>query len=314
MMPLVWSVGATLGFVSLHGSGCVLSLLRPFSPILGGVLSRPATRWPETLGKIEFLRNFPYFLPCAVAAFFAFLSCAISFVGLKEVRKFRSLHCSLINIAVSQTLPSAIAREKQRKHKILGFAKENNSSASSNTSLLSHGDGANYGSGSEVLDGAYPEAVTPGSTDMKPPPFRDMMVPSVLIPLANYVFLTFADMSYSVLLPLMFSTSIPLGGLGFSPYEIGMTMGTWGVVNAFVQVNLLGRMIRKFGPRTMYTVGYSSIVVCLATYPVSSYFAQRAGRVDARVWAVIVVQLTSQMMIYMAYGKPRIHDLYTEIC
>ena len=37
-------------------------------------------------------------------------------------------------------------------------------------------------------------------------------------------------------------------------------------------------------------------------YPIMSFFAQRAGGVDAIVITCIVVQLTCYMSIYMAYG------------
>jgi len=59
------------------------SLIRP---IIGGVLSQPAERWPDTFGRIHFFRRYPYFLPCAAAAFLAFLSYPIAFFGLNEVR------------------------------------------------------------------------------------------------------------------------------------------------------------------------------------------------------------------------------------
>jgi hypothetical protein len=54
-------------------------------PIIGGVLSNPATRWPDTLGRIHYLRQHPYFLPCATTGFLAFVAFVISFFGLKEV-------------------------------------------------------------------------------------------------------------------------------------------------------------------------------------------------------------------------------------
>ena len=55
------------------------------SPIIGGVLSNPAIRWPNTLGHVHFLRVHPYFLPCAVSGFIALATFIISFMALKEV-------------------------------------------------------------------------------------------------------------------------------------------------------------------------------------------------------------------------------------
>jgi hypothetical protein len=52
---------------------------------MGGVLANAAAKWPDTLGKIELFRNYPYFLPCAVAANIALVSFPFAFVGLREV-------------------------------------------------------------------------------------------------------------------------------------------------------------------------------------------------------------------------------------
>ncbi|KAF7330227.1 MFS domain-containing protein [Mycena venus] len=66
------------------------------APLIGGLLSNPASKWPDTLGKMDILREHPYLLPCAVSASVALLAFAIAFVGLKE------------------TLPSIIARRRKR--------------------------------------------------------------------------------------------------------------------------------------------------------------------------------------------------------
>ena len=40
--------------------------------IIGGSFESPAQKWPETFGKIPFFVNFPYILPCAIAASITF--------------------------------------------------------------------------------------------------------------------------------------------------------------------------------------------------------------------------------------------------
>jgi len=52
---------------------------------MGGVLSNPATRWPDVFGSITLFREHPYFLPCVVAASLASFTFVIGFIGLKEV-------------------------------------------------------------------------------------------------------------------------------------------------------------------------------------------------------------------------------------
>lgn len=100
----------------------------------------------------------------------------------------------------------------------------------------------------------------------------------------------------------MYSTSIPNGGLGFSPYLIGVTRGIYGLANSFVLLFLAGPLVRRFGARTTYIFAFANISVCISAYPLLSFFAQRVGRVDAIVWAIIVVQLLSNLAMSMAYG------------
>jgi hypothetical protein len=63
------------------------------SPMIGGSLSRPAERFPDTFGNSEFLKKYPYFLPCAVPATFSVLVWVLIFVFLREVG-VKSISCS----------------------------------------------------------------------------------------------------------------------------------------------------------------------------------------------------------------------------
>lgn len=119
----------------------------------------------------------------------------------------------------------------------------------------------------------------------------------------SLAFLSFIDMCNFTLLPLMWSTSIPLGGLGLDPLRIGTALGIFGLINASVQVRIMGPVLRRFGARRVFRVSFSSLLFSLAFFPVMKYFAQRAGRVDGIVIGLMVAQLTSQMLLYFAYGK-----------
>jgi hypothetical protein len=63
-----------------------LSLILAFiRPMIGGSLSRPADRFPDTFGNSGFLRNYPYFLACAVPASFSVLAWIVTYLFLREV-------------------------------------------------------------------------------------------------------------------------------------------------------------------------------------------------------------------------------------
>ncbi|KAG6909374.1 hypothetical protein DXG01_000813 [Tephrocybe rancida] len=257
LMPLVWSLGATIG------------------PIIGGMLSQPAKTWPDVFGKLAFFHQYPYFLPCAVAAFVAFLPTVFAFVGLKE------------------TLPSAIIRQKKKQ-----AAADQCAAPDSTTSLLSGHSAQTYSATTNTTVEAA--ATEDDSEDQAPPPLRDLLVPRVLLTLVVFAFFAFVDTSIQILQPLVYSTSVPLGGLGFRPYQIGVIMGTWGLINAVFQLTCLGWLLRRFSARKIQVFAFFSYCVVLALYPALS-FARRAEGADGLVWALIIVQLTFVLPNSVAY-------------
>ncbi|KAG6904689.1 hypothetical protein DXG01_008087, partial [Tephrocybe rancida] len=254
----VWSLGVIIG------------------PIIGGMLSQPEKTWPDMFGKFAFFHQYPYFLPCAVAAFIAFLPTVLAFVGLKE------------------TLPSAIIREKKKQ----AAADQCATPDSTTHLLLGHSEQTYSATTITTVEAAETED---DSEDQAPPPLRDLLVPRVLLTLVGYAFFAFSEMSTQVLQPLVYSTSVPLGGLGFEPYRIGVIMGTWGLIHAVFQLTCFGWLLRHFGGHKIQVFGHFSYCVVLALYPILSFFTRRAGGADGFVWAIIVVQLTFTLSNSVAY-------------
>ena len=54
------------------------------SPFIGGVLSRPQDQWPDRFSH-PFWAEYPYFLPCLIAAAYTLVSLILSMLYLKEV-------------------------------------------------------------------------------------------------------------------------------------------------------------------------------------------------------------------------------------
>jgi len=71
MPPVAWSLGYMIG------------------PLIGGFLSRPQDRWSHTFSH-PFWADYPYFLPCLVAASFTCLSFIITALYLEETLKSRT--------------------------------------------------------------------------------------------------------------------------------------------------------------------------------------------------------------------------------
>ena len=282
-------------------------------PIIGGVLSNPATRWPDTFGRIHYLRQHPYFLPCATSGFIAFVTFMISFFGLKEVLIQSIPELCFCLLGYLQTLPSLVAAQKKRQLDEVASDDiiTSDTQATAKTSLIDHRERLDYG----ATDTIEQHQSSTSSNFVDEPSRPEIHSPSfltrgLLFIYLNYAALSFLDMGYFVLLPLFYSTSIPLGGLGLDPFIIGITFGTFGCINAVVQVKLLGPLIRKYGARKMYIMSCPSLFVCFALYPVMRFLAQLSGRVDGFVIACMVIQRIFYMCIYCTYGT---YSYYVEI-
>ncbi|KAJ7690122.1 major facilitator superfamily multidrug-resistance, DHA1 sub-family [Mycena rosella] len=148
-----------------------------------------------------------------------------------------------------------------------------------------------------LLPAAPPELHAP------PPPLRDLLVRPVFIALANHGLLAFCHMANEALVPVFFATSISLGGLGLKPHDIGLILGLAGLCNALVQISFGGRIIRWYGARRMFTTGFCALAAQFAMYPLTSYLARRAGRVDAVVYLALAGQLSCTFVVYFAYSS-----------
>ncbi|KAG6906174.1 hypothetical protein DXG01_015437 [Tephrocybe rancida] len=272
-LPAMWSTGITLG------------------PLIGGTMAQPGLRWPDTLGQMQFFHDFPYFLPCATAGGIAFISFLYAYFCLKE------------------SLPSAIQREKrlEAEKAKLRLARKGVDFRLDAPLLDPQNPVVGYGTQREDSTTTISTASvnndtspSPRTTDA-PPPFLSLLSRDLVIALVNHGFYCFLDQSHTVLLPLMLSTSIRHGGLGFDSFTIGMIMGTWGISNAIFQVLAFNRIVNWLGPRRAYILSFMFFLTSFSAYPLMSVLAKRAGHVDTHVWIVLVTQLTLHCLACMSY-------------
>ena len=177
------------------------------------------------------------------------------------------------------------------------------SDATAKTSLINHGGRLDYGATDATELHQSPSSSSSEYDSLRPEgPASSFLTRELLFIYLNYTALSFLDMGYFALLPLFYSTSISLGGLGLDPFIIGITFGTFGCINAVIQAKLLGPLIRKYGARKMYIVSCPSLFVCFTLYPVMRFLAQLSGRVDGFVIACMMIQMGFYMCIYSTYG------------
>ncbi|KAL9714493.1 hypothetical protein Ac2012v2_002808 [Leucoagaricus gongylophorus] len=254
MMPFMWSSGVTIG------------------PLIGGVFSKPATRWPNFFGSFALFREYPYLLPCLTAAIISFSTCLIGFLGLKETNPY-----------LRRDSGNTGNNERGRRFEV-----------SSSDTLQDHNDNPNYGTtisarfSSPTLSEASVDSCQnfADPNDNKTATLRSLLRSRTMkLIVANFICFAFTERCYYDLTPLFYSTSIETGGLGLSPYYIGLIMSIWGFCNACFQINVVGRLIRNYGGASVY----------------------KNGGVGFGAWTVILIQLFFQFFSYMSYSSYHHH-------
>jgi MFS family permease len=145
---------------------------------------------------------------------------------------------------------------------------------------------------------------TQNSTNLTPakPRVADMFVPEFLIILLNFGLFSFTDIARVALIPLFFSTPIEYGGLGLQPYQIGVALSAFGLINGINSAICVGPAVRRYGPKKVFRYSIPVWLICFAGFPVANALARQAGYVDRRVICVVIVQYMSQLFFSPCYG------------
>ncbi|KAJ3138496.1 hypothetical protein HK100_012571 [Physocladia obscura] len=86
------------------------------------------------------------------------------------------------------------------------------------------------------------------------------MTAKSMFPISLYVLIAFCNMSWSVLLPLLFATSPNLGGLGFTPFDSSFAMTLAAISKLFFQTLFCERIVLGVGPNGAYRVGMAVVI------------------------------------------------------
>ncbi|KIK80808.1 hypothetical protein PAXRUDRAFT_15585 [Paxillus rubicundulus Ve08.2h10] len=218
LMPMIWYIGAVIG------------------PVIGGSFSRPQDHFPH-LFAASFWGDYPYFLPCLVAAMFATITFVMVFLLLNE---------TLPGTVLYKSRPAIVDEEE--------------------TSL-----GGDYGATHETDDPLGSKEFH------GPVPLKSLLVPKVLLPIICYSSVSAIQIAVSALQPLFYSTPIEDGGLGFTPVTIGLWMSCQGVANGIIQAFFFAPLISKLGPKTLFRIGHGAYALTLGLFPIIHMIAWRSG-------------------------------------
>ncbi|KAF9461502.1 major facilitator superfamily domain-containing protein [Collybia nuda] len=289
-IPIARSIGATLG------------------PLIGGILVNPAKQWPDIFGSIKLLKEYPYLLPCLIATAIPLAVLVFGSVGLKE------------------TLPSLIERKRQLEALIHSKQGAKLGLQTPDSPLLPSipSPSQAYGAITDYVNHKVPTTL---AKKTRPDPkvaisqlvatatsinYHELLLPRVFLSLFNYALLAFLDQSVLVLIPLIYSTPVHLGGLSLTPAKIGSILGFWGSANGFLQAYCFAWFHRHLGQRSCYMLGLVGLFACFALFPIISKFVEwDGGKIGCWVWLGVSLQLVAYMLSHMSYACI---SMYIAVC
>ncbi len=138
----------------------------------------------------------------------------------------------------------------------------------------------------------------------KPPQLRSVLTRPVLISISSYAMLVLLTMAAIALIPLVWSTSVELGGLGLSPASIGLWMSGYGCMNGIAQYVFLPRLVSRFGPRGVFLTSVSMCALIYAMFPFENLaFRHASGGPKVAERLLIMLQLSSLCVADMGFSK-----------
>lgn len=240
-------------------------------PLIGGALARPADRFPGLFGQNEFLKKYPYFLPCAVPATFSVIAWIVTFLFLKET--------------VKSPIPIS---------EFLGFKKQKLEPEVQNTIEQLDPLALSIPDPKNAPSGATPDVE-------KPLALRSLLTPQVVIAAANYASLALVDIAFRAIQPLFLSTPIHLGGLGLSPPTIGKLLSIYGILNGAAQIFFFAQIHDRYGSKKVFMIGLATALPSFAMFPVINLLARHGGY-SVTVWVAVVVQIFISIAVNFSYG------------
>ncbi|KAK1226809.1 hypothetical protein PQX77_010216 [Marasmius sp. AFHP31] len=165
--------------------------------------------------------------------------------------------------------------------------------------LSEEASNSGYGSVSQTGPNQDPDAERTNSPRQQT--YRSLLTPGLKATLCCQAFLALTDMCYYVLIPLIYSTSTHLGGLGFTPTYIGSIMAITMFINAMNQVTFSKWLLKRIGPRKMFILAYGTFFGDFIALMVLRMLVRHFGKVTPAVWVVIIAQQICSLGVSSAY-------------
>ncbi|KAG1818713.1 major facilitator superfamily domain-containing protein [Suillus subaureus] len=232
-------------------------------PLIGGLLFRPADRFPDIFGRSELLKTYPHLLPCSISTIFVSIAWLVTYFRLKESVTTRT---SLWELIKGGLFRQSYTKPRQPSSNVL----------------------------------VNPGEANPGEARSTLLPLRALLTPKVATVAANYATTGLFHVAFSSVLPVFYATSIELGGLSLDPPRIGAILAAQGAAHGIFQLVFYARLHDHFGAGAIHFTGVSSGIPIVILFPVINALA-RAHGVGLAVWLCVATQLALTISLIMCY-------------
>jgi len=142
-----------------------------------------------------------------------------------------------------------------------------------------------------------------GSTAMSkdPVPLQSLLRRKVLIPIMNYVSISALQAAHNAIQPLFLAMPIQLGGLGLPPRQVGYILGTYGIANSICQTFMLGKVVHRFGVKSVFVTAVTAFVPMFTFSPLMNILVWERG-FSYVVWGMLGLQLSFSLVTELGYG------------
>ena len=135
-------------------------------------------------------------------------------------------------------------------------------------------------------------------------PLRSLLTRPVVVSVMNYCMIALLNSAAGTLSPLVWSTSVELGGLGMSPASIGLWVGGYGFIDGIFQFVTFPRLVRRFGPRRVFITSILCYFPFYIMFPLENLALWHSSRgLYPVAGLLIVLQLMATSFSSMGLGE-----------
>jgi len=135
------------------------------------------------------------------------------------------------------------------------------------------------------------------------PAFRDLFTRQFGLTLLAHAHMTFLDMTFIALIPLMYSTSIQDGGLSFTPWTIGIVIASRGIASTLIQLGFSARLLNRYGPRNILLLCFATMFPTIIAFPILNIMAKENKEMSPAIWGLLSIQLCLSAFQSLSYCK-----------